>query len=59
MTRGATPPLSDDGQRALEVYVAHLTGAADLRPATLRNYLSDLRQSSRRSRRAVARAIGR
>jgi len=37
------PPLSDDGQRTLDVYAAHLHETADLRPATLRNYLSDLR----------------
>lgn len=44
MTRGVMPALSDAGQRTLEVYAAHLTETADLRPATLRNYLSDLRQ---------------
>ncbi len=43
MTREAMPTLSDEGQRTLEVYAAHLHETADLRPATLRNYLSDLR----------------
>ena len=43
MTRGAMPPLSDEGQRTLGVYAGHLHEQADLRPATLRNYLSDLR----------------
>lgn len=35
--------LSAEGQRTLDVYAAHLYEKADLRPATLRNYLSDLR----------------
>jgi len=38
------PTLSAEGQRTLEVYAAHLTDTADLRPATVRNYLSDVRQ---------------
>jgi len=38
------PVLSAGGQQALERYGVHLHEQADLRPATLRNYLSDLRQ---------------
>ncbi len=44
MTREAMPPLSDAGRQALERYAVHLHAHADLRPATPRNYLSDLRQ---------------
>jgi len=38
-----TPPLSPLGQRAIEVYEKRLRETEDLRPATVRNYLSDLR----------------
>ena len=44
MARPGMPILSDGGRDALDRYAAHLHGQADLRPATLRNYLSDLRQ---------------
>lgn len=43
-SRPAMPTLSDAGQQALAAYAAHLRDEVDVRPATLRNYLSDLRQ---------------
>lgn len=42
--RGAQPKLSPGGQQALERYATALREGEDIRPATLRNYLSDLRQ---------------
>jgi integrase/recombinase XerD len=42
--RAAQPPLSAAGQQALEAFAAALHAREDLRPVTLRNYLSDLRQ---------------
>jgi len=42
--RAAQPALSPDGQQALQAYATALRGREDLRPVTLRNYLSDLRQ---------------
>src|SRR5690349_19965074 len=44
MRRSAMPVVSPGGESALEHYAAYLHDTADLRPATLRNYLSDLRQ---------------
>ena len=38
------PTLSDVGQQAFERYGAYVREQVDLRPATVRNYLSDLRQ---------------
>ncbi len=43
MKRMATPPLSPAGQQALDPYIAYLETEADLRPATIRNYRSDVR----------------
>lgn len=42
--RIAHPPLSPAGQAALDQYTAALREREDLQAATLRNYLSDLRQ---------------
>ena len=42
--RAAQPPLSALGQQTLEHYAAALREREDIRPVTLRNYLSDLRQ---------------
>src|SRR4051794_28132555 len=42
--RPAQPALSSSAQRALEEYATSLREHQDLRPATIRNYLSDLRQ---------------
>lgn len=42
--RAAQPQLSPRGQQALEEYTAALQQREDLRPVTVRNYLSDLRQ---------------
>ena len=42
-TRPAKPTLSPSAQAALAVYEQHLREEVDLRPATVRNYLSDLR----------------
>jgi integrase/recombinase XerC len=41
-TRPAKPVLSQLAQSALEAYRQHLSNEVDLRPATVRNYLSDL-----------------
>jgi integrase/recombinase XerC len=38
------PAVSEAGRRALDSYASALRSGADMRPATLRNYLSDLRQ---------------
>lgn len=40
----AMPSLSDQAQEALETYQHYLIHQADLRPATLRNYVGDVRQ---------------
>lgn len=42
--RSPQPQLSPRGQQALEQYLAALQEREDLRPVTLRNYQSDLRQ---------------
>ena len=42
--RSAKPDLSASAQRAYEEYEHHLTTELDLRPATIRNYLSDVQQ---------------
>ena len=42
--RPAMPVLSDAGLQALAPYVVYLHDEVDVRPATQRNYLSDLRQ---------------
>ncbi len=42
--RPAQPQLSPVGQQALEEYASALQEREDIRPVTLRNYLSDLRQ---------------
>jgi integrase/recombinase XerC len=42
--RAAQPALSALGQQTLEQYAAALREREDIRPVTLRNYLSDLRQ---------------
>ncbi|MGI8912810.1 MAG: tyrosine-type recombinase/integrase [Chloroflexota bacterium] len=44
MRRAGMPALSDAGQAALAAYADALRRQHDLRPATHRNYLSDLRQ---------------
>ena len=44
MRRGVAPALTDAGQAALAAYAEHLRQQHDLRPATYRNYTSDLRQ---------------
>ena len=44
MKRPAKPALSADAQQALASYEEYLTEEEDVSPATLRNYLSDLRQ---------------
>jgi hypothetical protein len=38
------PALSAAGREALDRYARYLHDELDLRPATVRNYLSDLRQ---------------
>ena len=43
MKRQANPPLSTSGERALAQYEQALRGQEDLTPASIRNYLSDLR----------------
>ena len=42
--RPPQPALSPTGQLALDAYATYLRQEQDVRPATLRNYLSDLRQ---------------
>lgn len=42
--RPPQPGLSPSGQQVLNAYARHLCEDEDVRPATLRNYLSDLRQ---------------
>jgi integrase/recombinase XerC len=44
MRRAGKPALSAAGQAALTAYADQLWQLRDLRPATLRNYISDLRQ---------------
>jgi len=44
MRRTGKPTLSPAGQQALGQYVAYLRDEVDLRPATLRNYVSDVQQ---------------
>jgi len=44
MKRSSTPALSDSGEAALSDYARFLVAEEDLSPATVRNYLSDLRQ---------------
>lgn len=44
MKRTSTPSLSDSGEAALSAYARYLEDEEDLSPATVRNYLSDLRQ---------------
>jgi site-specific recombinase XerD len=44
MRRAITPALSEAGQMALATYADDLRRQRDLRPATHRNYQSDLRQ---------------
>lgn len=44
MRRTGKPALSDIGQQELGRYAAYLRDDADMRPATLRNYLSDVQQ---------------
>lgn len=44
MKREAQPPLSMEGERALDHYVHALQQQEDLSAVTIRNYLSDLRQ---------------
>lgn len=44
MKRNQMPPLSTAGQQAFSQYERHLASEEDVRPASLRNYLSDLRQ---------------
>ncbi len=44
MKRASTPALSPAGEAATAAYDRHLREDQDLSPATLRNYLSDLRQ---------------
>lgn len=41
--RPVNPPVSAAGQGALDQYASYLTNEEDLSPATVRNYLSDLR----------------
>jgi integrase/recombinase XerD len=43
-SRPAMPAVSDGALEALAQYTTYLRDAVDVRPATLRNYLSDLRQ---------------
>jgi integrase/recombinase XerC len=43
MKRPARPPLSVEGQAALDHYLAYLRDEQDLSPNTVRNYASDLR----------------
>jgi len=42
--RSGTPGISGAGEAALELYARYLRDHEDLAPATLRNYLGDLRQ---------------
>ena len=42
--RAGKPTISTQGQDALARYAAYLQDHADMRPASVRNYLSDLRQ---------------
>ena len=42
--RSAQPQLSSSGEQTLEQYASALREGEDIRPVTLRNYLSDLRQ---------------
>jgi integrase/recombinase XerC len=42
--RTAQPPLSPAAEQALGAYAHHLREGQDVSPATLRNYVSDLRQ---------------
>lgn len=42
--RSSKPDLSAQAQTAFDVFQLYLNESADLRPATIRNYLSDLRQ---------------
>lgn len=44
LKRPAQPQLSPTGQQALEQYAGALQERENIRPVTLRNYLSDLRQ---------------
>lgn len=44
MKRPAMPPLSANGQSALNTYAVAIAEVTDTNPTTLRNYLSDLRQ---------------
>jgi integrase/recombinase XerC len=44
MGRPSQPPLSESALQALTAYEQHLREERDVSPATLRNYLSDLRQ---------------
>jgi len=44
MRRLSKPPISTSGQQALEQYTAYLQHEVDTSAATVRNYLSDLRQ---------------
>lgn len=44
LARSAKPDLSASAQKAYETYSDYLTTELDLRPATVRNYLSDLQQ---------------
>jgi integrase/recombinase XerD len=48
MPRAGKPALSAGGQAVLAAYDAHLGQQRDLRPATHRNYTSDLRQFAAR-----------
>ena len=43
MKRSSIPTLSQSGQQALGQYESYLRLVADVRPVTIRNYLSDLR----------------
>jgi site-specific recombinase XerD len=43
MKRSKHPPLSVDGEQALAAYTQYLQQEQDLRPATQRSYLSELR----------------
>ncbi len=44
MKRTAQPSLSDEARDALAIYETYLRDERDVSPATLRNYVSDLRQ---------------
>lgn len=41
--QAANPTISTTAKRLLDTYEDYLTGVLDLRPATIRNYISDLR----------------